>query len=276
MSGRTYGYFTLLLFEGMVKLPLQFDTCYPGEDKLRATAPTKCGVRGRTMNKIMVLRKKDDIEQIIEWGEWETYLNRGTATKPILEPLDNFPGLADLIEQDKARSKDRHITCHGIFSMTEIKPLQYNGRHFYTYPQSASCKDSALFHNIYKLLALYLKLHNCFVLCTFFSKGEELGALHEVDGILCMTGLNADSDLKPAKSIQKYKVTKVTKGQQILAYEKYDKLRQDERPSFILTWRDYVRDSLEKKGVLKKKPKQSHILNSDETTDDLIDMFNSV
>ena len=55
MTDRGYGYFELGLFDGAIKLPLKFCTSYPGEDKLRGSAPTKCGVDGRIMNKINVM-----------------------------------------------------------------------------------------------------------------------------------------------------------------------------------------------------------------------------
>jgi hypothetical protein len=277
-----YGYFELNLFEGAIKLPLKFCTSYPGEDALRANAPTKTGVNGRSTNRVFVLAKKgcdkvesvDDIEQVIKWGEWETYLNTGTTTKPELVPLSKYPGLAELLEQDKARCKERDMTVHGIYPLNKLKVKQYNGRHFHTYPHTAKSKDSEKHHNIYRILALYLKLHEAFVLCTFFSKGEELGALYEEDGVLRIAGLFADSDLKPVGTILKFGITK---GFQKLAYQKFDKLLKEEAPALVLEWRDYVNHTMECKGVTSKAPvKKAKVVNEEELDKDLTDMFSKV
>jgi hypothetical protein len=284
MTDHAYGYFELQLFDGALKLPLKFCTSYPGEDTLRSNTPTKTGVDGRPTNRIFVLAKKDcekikkvdDIEKILEWGQWETYLNVGTVTKPELVSLSKFEGVAELLEQDKAKSKERDITVNGIYPLSKIKLRQYNGRHFHTYPHTAKCKDSDKFHNIYRILALYLELHSSFVFCTFFSKGEELGALYEEDGVLRLAGLYADRDLKPVSSILKFPITK---GFQKLANEKFDKLKNENSdPEFILEWRDYVNDTLECKGVrnVTKGPPKKKIINKEQLDSDLTDMFKNL
>lgn len=281
MTDRAYDYFELNLFDGAIKLPLKFCTSYPGEDTLRANAPTKCGIDGKAMNRIFVLAKNgvdkiespDQIDKVIGWGKWQTYINKGSATKPVLEPLSKYPGLAELIEQDKLQSKDRNISINGIYPLDKLKIHQYNGRHFHTYPHTAKCKDSEKFHNIYRILALYLKLHSSFVLCTFFKKGEELGALYEEDGVLRLAGLFATKDLKPVGNILKYPITK---GFQKIAYEKFDKLRKEECPELILEWRDYINNSLECKGVTGKVPVKNKVVNAEELDADLIDMFKNI
>jgi hypothetical protein len=278
-DSRAYGYFCLNLFDGKLSIPLKLCTSYPSEDSIRSNAPTKVGVDGRPLNRIFVLPKKgcektkkiEDIEKIIDWGEWETYLNTGTVTKPELVPLSNYEGVAELLEQDKERSKERDITSNGIYKMSKIKPNKYNGRHFHSYPHTDKCKDSEKFHNIYRLLALYLKMHESFVLCTFFSKGEELGALYEDNGILKIAGLYSDNDLKPIGSILKFPITK---SLQNIVNEKFDKLVKEDDPVFVLEWRDYVNQVLEFKGVIggKNVPKKK-VINEEQLDKDLKDMF---
>ncbi len=262
MTDRGYGYFELNLFDGAIKVPLKFCTSYPGEDKLRANAPTKTGVDGRATNRVFVLSKEghkkiddiDDIERVIPWGDWETYLNTGTATNPVLEPLSKFDGLAELLEQDKLRSKERDITVHQFHQMSDLKPFKFTGRHFHTYPQTAKIKDSENWHNIYRLLACFMKKHDLFLKVTYFSKGEELGALYadSVNGqtVLRLSGLYADSDLKPVTAILSFPITR---GLQKVVYEKFEKLRTENSLDCQLEWRDYVRESLEKT-IPKKAP----------------------
>jgi len=280
-NDRAYGYYELNLFDGAIKLPLKFCTSHPSEDTLRASAPTKTGVNGKSVNRIYVLAKKgcdkiesiNDIEQVVKWDDLETYLNTGTSTNPELVPLSKYPGLSELLEQDKARSKERDITVHGIYPLNKLKPLNYNGRHFHTYPHSAKCKDSEKHHNIYRILALYLKLHEAFIHCTFFSKGEELGAIYEEDGVLRIAGLFADKDLKSVTTMLKFPITK---GFQKLAYSKFDKLHKEEEPTLILEWRDYVNDTLSTKGVNTKTPSKKKVVNEEELDKDLTDMFKNI
>ncbi len=281
MTDRAYGYYYLHLFSGAVVLPLKFCTSYPGEDSLRSNVLTRTGVDGRVTNRIFVLAKKGcdkikevkDIEKVIQWGEWETYLNIGTITKPELEPLDKFEGVAELLAQDKERSKERDISTDGIYSLSKLKIKNYNGRHFHTYPHTEKDKTNEKWHNIYRLLALYLKAKESFLLCTFFSKGEELGALYEEDGVLKVSGLFADKDLKPivTTSILKFPITK---GLQKIVNEKFDKLVNEDDPSFVLEWRDYVNETLEVKGVAKiKKIFKKKVINEEELDKDLKNMF---
>lgn len=282
-SDRAYGYFELHLFDGALIIPLKLCTSYPGEETMRSNTPTRTGVDGRPTNRIFVLSKKgcdkikkvDDIEKVLQWGEWETYLNTGTPTKPELVSLDKFEGVAELLAQDKERSKEKEIMTSGIYPMNKIKPHFYNGRQFHTYPHTDKCKDSEKFHNIYRLLALYLKDHNSFLLCTFFSKGEELGALYEDEGVLRIAGLYANIDLKPVavSGILKFPITK---GLQKLVNEKFDKLKkEDEEPNLVLEWTSYVRETLECKGVrnTKKTIPKKKIINEEQLDKDLKKMF---
>ena len=241
-------------------LGLTEDTGKGGKEKAAAKGKAATKMEIRPTNRVFVLAKKgcakikkvEDIDRVLEWGSWETFINKGTADKPILEPLSKYEGVAELLEQDKLKSKEKDVSINGIYPLNTIKIHQYNGRHFHTYPHTAKCKDSETFHNIYRILALYLKLHQAFVLCTFYSKGEELGALYEEDGVLRIAGLFADRDLKPVGSILKFGITK---GFQRVAYEMFDQLRKEERPELVLEWRDYVRDTLECKGVTSRLPR---------------------
>lgn len=141
MTDVAYGYYELKLFDGAIVLPLKFCTSYPGEDKLRANAPTKTGVDGRPTNRIYVLPKKgvkkinkvDDVDRIIEWNAWETYLNTGTVTMPVLEPICNYSGLQEILDEDKNKSKCREITVHGFHNMNLLRPYHYTGRNFHCY-----------------------------------------------------------------------------------------------------------------------------------------------
>ena len=284
MTDRAYNYSKLLLFDGVIELPLKLCTSYPGEDSMRANVLTRTGVDGRPTNRIFVLAKKGcegkikevkDIERVLQWGEWETYLNTGTATKPELVSLDQFEGVAELLAQDKERSKERDIECNGIYSLSKLKPKNYNGRHFHTYPHTEKDKTNEKWHNIYRLLALYLKSNDSFVLCTFFSKGEELGALYEEDGVLKIAGLYADKDLKPIATTTILKFP-ITKGLQKMVDEKFKKLEKDDDPELILEWRDYVCETLECKGVAKVKkslPSKKKVINEEELEKNLRDMF---
>lgn len=277
---RAYGYFQLQLFEGAVVLPLKLCTSYPGEDSMRSNVLTRTGVNGRPTNRIFVLAKEgtdgikkvSDIEKVLAWGEWETYLNVGTVTKPELEPLDKYEGVAELLAQDKERSKERDITTGGIYPMSKIKPRQYNGRHFHSYPHTEKDKTNEKWHNIYRLLALYLKMKESFLLCTFFSKGEELGALYEEDGVLKIAGLYAVKDLKPIAPMVKFPITK---GLQKLVNEKFDKTVKEDDPEFVLEWRDFVLESLEAKGVSKPKQKipKKKVVDEEQLDKDLKDLF---
>jgi hypothetical protein len=282
MTDRAYAYFTLQLFDGAIVLPLKLCTSYPGEDSMRSNILTRTGVDGRPTNRIFVLAKKGcdkirdikDIEKVLQWGEWETYLNVGTATKPELEPIDKYEGVAELLSQDKERSKERDIEAHGIYPMSKLKPKNYNGRHFHSYCHTEKDKSNEKWHNIYRLLALYLKSKESFLLCTFFSKGEELGALYEEDGILKISGLFADKDLKPIASATILKFP-ITKGLQKIVNEKFDKLVKDDDPEYVLEWRDYVNETLEAKGVakVKKTITKKKVINEEELDKDLRDMF---
>jgi len=207
------------------------------------------------------------------WNAWETYLNIGTVTKPILEPLSNFEGLEELIEQDKLRSKERDIIVHGIYPKNKLKIHQYNGRNFHCYPQTEKCKNSETAHNIYRILALYLKFHDAIVYCTFFAKGEELGALYEDNGILRMAGLYADKDLKPVSVITKFPITK---GFQKLAYETFDQIRKEETPTLVLEWRDYVQSALQEKSAGVCKQKIRKVQDPMELDKNLNDLFKKV
>jgi hypothetical protein len=286
MTDRSYGYFTLELFDGAIVLPLKFCTSYPGEDKLRANAVTKTGLKGRATNRVYVLPKEgltkvneiDDIECVIPWGSWETYIP-GDG----LEPLENYPGLKELLEQDKLRSKERNIEVLGIHDLDELSPFQYTGRHFHTYPHTAKNKDSPDHHNLYRLLSLYLEDNNAFVLCRYFSKGEELGAIYSQNNIIRVAGLHSTIDLKPVQSILKFDITK---GFKRLAYEKFDKLfvggteggteggTGTVSNKLTLEWRDYMRETLEAKGVFKKKSPISR--KTKKTTENLAALFENI
>lgn len=280
MSDRAYGYYQLELFGGQLVLPLKFSTSYPSEDSMRSKLPTRTGVDGVPTSRIFVLPKKgcskvedvEDIDRVLPWGSWETYLNTGSVANPELVSLDKFEGVAELLEQDKDRSKERNIVTSGIIPMSKLKPRNYNGRNFHTYPQSDKDKTNEKWHNIYRLLALYLKLHNSFVLCTFFAKGEELGCLHEDGGILRMAGLYADVDLKPVSPIVEFPITR---GLQRLVYEKLDKLKSEQKPVLVLEWTTFVRETLENKGVRTARcalPKK-RVVNEEQTDKDLKALF---
>lgn len=252
---------------------------------MRSNVLTRTGVNGRPTNRIFVLAKKGceskirdvkDIEKVIQWGAWETYLNTGTATKPNLEPLDKYEGVAELLEQDKERSKERDIAVNGIYPLSKIKITSYNGRHFHTYPTSEKDKTNEKWHNIYRLLALYLKANQSFVQIVFFGKGEELGALYESDGVLKIAGLHADKDLKPIAtgSILKFPITR---GLQKVVDEKFKKLEKEEDPEFVLEWREYVLETLEAKGVSKvKKCIKKKVVNEEQLDKDLREMFSGL
>jgi len=282
MTDRAYSYFQLQLFDGAIILPLKLSTSYPGEESMRSNVTTRTGVDGRPTSRIFVLPKKGcdkikdvkDIEKVLQWGEWQTYLNTGTVTKPELESLDKYEGVAELLAQDKERSKERDIEVKGIYPMSKIKPRSYNGRHFHLYPHSEKDKTNEKWHNIYRLLALYLNMKESFVSIVFFSKGEELGALYEEDGILKIAGLFADKDLKPIASSTILKFP-ITKGLQKIVNEKFDKLVQDDDPELVSEWRNYVCESLEAKGVAKVKKiiSKKKIINEHELDKDLKDMF---
>lgn len=284
MTDRAYGYFTLQLFDGAIVLPLKLCTSYPGEDSMRSNVLTKTGVDGRPTNRIFVLAKKGcegkikdvkDIDRVLQWGAWETYLNTGTATKPELVSLDEFEGVAELLAQDKERSKERDITSSGIYPLSKLKPKSYNGRNFHTYPHGEKDKTNEKWHNIYRLLGLYLKTNESFLLCTFFSKGEELGALYEEDGVLKIAGLYADKDLKPIATATILKFP-ITKGLQKVVDDKFKKLSKEDDPELVLEWRDYVCETLECKGVAKVKKlpsKKKKVINEEELDKDLRDMF---
>jgi len=278
---RAYKYYLLQLFDGAIVLPLKFCTSYPGEESMRSNTPTRTGVDGRATNRVFVLPKKgcekvknlEDIEKVLNWGEWETYFNAGTPTKPELVSLDKFEGVAELLAQDKERSKECDITTNGIFPMSKIKPKSYNGRHFHTYPQTEKDKTNEKWHNIYRLLALFLKQKESFLLTTFYAKGEELGALYEEDGVLKIAGLYADKDLKPIATATILKFP-ITKGLQKVVDAKFCKLIKDDDPDLVLEWRDFVTESLEAKGVskIKKIPKKK-VINEEELDRDLKEMF---
>lgn len=279
MTDRAYGYFKLNLFEGTIKLPLKLCTSYSSEDYMKPDAPTKAGVNGRPINRPFVQFKEGkekstdpaDIESIVPWGTWTTYLNTGSDKEPILEPLEKYEGLKELLEQDKLKSKERDITTLGIFPKSKIKIHQYNGRHFHTYPHTDKDKTNEKFHVIYKILATYLKKNKCFMLCRFFSKGEELGALYEDKGTLRIAGLHATSDLKEALPIPEFTYAKEFEE---LAHEKFDKLKQEEMPVLVLEWRDHVQKSLQEKGVSSKGLTASKSLKkSKNMEEDLMKMF---
>jgi len=285
MTDRAYGYYQLHLFEGAVILPLKLCTSYPGEDAMRSNTLTRTGVDGRPTNRIFVLAKKGndkikdvgDIERVLQWGEWETYFNAGTVTKPELVPLDKFEGVAALLAQDKERSKERDITTGGIYPLSKLKISSYNGRHFHSYPHTEKDKANEKWHNIYRLLVLYLKEKESFLLCTYFAKGEELGALYEEDGVLKIAGLYATIDLKPIATATILKFS-ITKGLQKLVNEKFDKLVNEDDPELVLEWRDYVNDTLEAKGVAKTKKvlPRKKVVNEEELDKDLKEMFSGL
>lgn len=278
-SDRAYAYFNLHLFNGSIVLPLKLCTSYPGEDSLRSNILTRTGVNGRPTNRIFVLAREGvekikepkDIEKVLNWGEWQTYLNVGTATKPELVDLSKYEGLKEILEQDKERSKERDITTSGIYSLASLKPKNYNGRNFHIYPEDAKCKNSEKWHSIYRMLAGYLKSRSSFMLITFFSKGEELGALYEDDGVLRIAGLHAANDLKPVMPMPKFQISKDT---QKLVYDKFDLLVSDEDPDLELEWRDHVISVLENKGLGKKKdPVRKKVINKERVENDLKEMF---
>jgi len=69
----------------------------------------------------------------------------------------------------------------------------------------------------------------------------------------------------------------ITKKVNSVITEKFDKLKKDEKPCFKLEWRDYVRESIECKGVCKtKNTMQKKVQNSDNTDKDLLDAFSKV
>jgi len=249
MTDRAYGYYVLDLFDGKIELPLKLCMSYPGENY---SGLTRTGVGGVPTKRIYVLPKKDitevknieDIDRILEFGHWETYLNIGTATKPILESLDKYEGVKELLEEDKMKSKERSIQVLGIYKKSGLKPINYNGRHFHTYPQTEKDKINEQWHNIYRLLALYLE--ESFILCSFFGKGEELGALYNDEGVLRISGLHASKGLKPVLPIVKFQITK---GLQRLVNEKFDKMIEDGPVPLVLEWSDYVQDVLNSKGL---------------------------
>lgn len=283
MTDRAYGYYSLHLFDGVVVLPLKLCTSYPGEDSLRSNVLTRTGVDGRPTNRIFVLakdgvdkiKKPSDIEKVLQWGEWETYLNVGTVTKPELESLDKYEGVEELLAQDKERSKERDIEVKGFYPMSKIKPRSYNGRHFHCYPHTEKDKTNEKWHNIYRLLALYLKMKEFFVSIVFYGKGEELGALYEEDGVLKIAGLYADKDLKPIAPILKFDITK---GLKKVVDEKFDKLTKEDDPSFVLEWRDYVTETLEAKGVakVKKTVPRKKVVDEEQLDKDLKDLFGAL
>lgn len=280
---RALKYFELQLFDGNLVLPLKFCMSYVSEETTKASIPLRTGIDGRPTNRIFVLAKNGcdkisdvkDIDRVLQWGEADTYLNTGSTTKPVLVSLDKFEGVAELLAQDKERSKERDISSEGIYPLSKIKPHFYNGRNFHTYPHTENDKTNEKWHNIYRLLALFLKLHDSFLLVNFFCKGQELGALYEDDGVLKVAGLHASKDLKPIASILKFSITK---GLQKLVNEKFDKLRKDDEPNLVLSWRDFVAESLEHKGVAKDRkmfPKKK-VVNEEQLDKDLKEMFSGL
>jgi hypothetical protein len=277
MSDLAYGYYSLQLFQGNVSLPLKLCLSYP---TLKTNVSTKCGIDKRPVNRVYVLAKKEcnkikttnDIEKVVEWDDLETYFNNGTSLNPDLVSLDKFPGVKELLDQNKLRTKERDIEIKGIYPLIKLVPRNYNGKHYHSYPYTQKDKEDEKSHNIYRLLAVYLKLHESFVLCTFFSRsGEEIGALYEEDGILKLAGLYADIDLKQITTIKTFPITKVL---QKLVNGKFDKLKKEDEPNFVLEWRQYMFDTLECKGVRKdKKTFTKKNVNEIQLDKDLKDLF---
>ena len=278
MTDRAYGYFELDLFNGSIKLPLKLCTSYPSDDDIRNSASTKCGVliddSPKIINRVYCVAKDNvkkiksinDITKIVEWNDVETFINTGTTTRPKLKKMND--DIKNLLIRDKERSKDRTIISDGFYNLNLLMPYHYTGRHFHTYPHTYKVKNSSKDHIIYQTLCKYLYKNKLFLKVTYFSKGEELGALSYCKKADCLrlSGLHADNDLKPNHELDfDFNTSKDLKN---LMFEKFDSLKKnDSELELILNWRDFVNESLKEQGISKEPSiKQNIKVNIDDLT----------
>lgn len=273
MSERAHGYYELELFKGSLRLPLKLCISYPSEDKLRATPNTKIGIDKRPLNRIYVLGKLgtngvhdvEDIERVVPWNSWQTYLNTGTSCKPVLEEMSE--DLQLLMEKDKIKNKSKTIHSYSIHKLNTLKPYQFTGRHFHTYPHTQKDKTSKKNHTIYQVLYEFLMQNDSYLKITYFSKGEETGALYPDNGVLRISGIHATNDINnPMMYVS------VNVGDKVISssFAKFEKLVSSTEAYFELEWRDYMRRALEENNSGVSSP-SSLSTHSDDSIADIFD-----
>jgi len=269
---RAYGYWTLNLFGGRVSIPVKFMMAIATSDEDKRI-PLKQSFNGRPVRTIKVISvddkgSDDNADKIIDVEDVERVVQSAEIEKAILKnghlvKVSEFDGLEQLIaEHHNKKWKDRTIEVLGCYALDTLEPWSYNGRQFILCPGANSKEKAPSEANVkmFKCLQDYLKrsgpeskkyLHirfssNC-------ATAQELGALYvDNKGLVRISGLVPEIDMNEVK-FPTYE-TKVDDSMTSIFGQKMDKVYDATQApaSFVLTWFNYVRKSLEEQGVREK------------------------
>jgi len=279
---RAYGYWKLQLFGGKLVVPLKMYLA--NESEYSKKIPIVQGYEGQIVKTKKVVPKEglcevlcvDDIDKIIEWTDTQDHMYENN----VLKKLSEFNGLEELIEEHKNKKKDRNMEVVAILDKEDIDPFMMNGRQFYCNVGSSSKEKVPPVDDIkiFNALLNYLEENNKYIHVRFHSSctaAEEIGALYNKDGVLCISGFYSNDDIRNTPATLK---TDVDKKLMTSLTNKLDKYYDsfDRYSLFKLEWYSFYLKALSEKGFLKKSTIKKEKNYQENNTSNLIDILDSI
>jgi len=280
---RAYGYWKLQLFEGKLSVPLKLYLA--NESEYSKKIPIVQGYNGQVVKTKKVVPKEglseilsiDDVDEIIEWTDVQDHMY---DKDKVLKRLEEFDGLVELIEEHKNKKKDRNMEVIAILDKEDIDPFMMNGRQFYCNVGSSSKEKIPPANDIkiYNTLMKFLEENNKYIHVRFHSScstAEELGALYNKDGVLCISGFYSNNDIRTVPVILKTDVD--DKLLETLSNKLGKFYNKFERSSlYKLEWYSFYLESLSEKGHLKKSIQKKEKNYQENNTSNLLDILDSI
>jgi len=132
---------------------------------------------------------------------------------------------------------------------------------------------------LYQYLVKFLKENNQFLLVKFFGNSspyQRLGALYPEDDYLRLSGMNPQKLIKEPGSVLTVAENPETSrafSNKLLQFYEHGSLEPNE---LVLDWNDYYQNSLEDRGLLKKKGLRSVKKSKEAPGSELMDMLMNI
>jgi len=267
MSNPVAKYKNLNLFDGKLIIPIKMWKC---EEPSREIA-THYGYEGKRLKQIYV-KPKDQIQQIASPDDIDKIVPISKVDKVIedagvIKSITDFPGLVELIEENKEKKNDPNITVLGIFDKSGIPYDRFSGDQYYVYTGTKGEKmTNPQNMQIFQYLKSYLENNNKYIHIKYYwncPTTQKIGVLYVKNNGILISGLLSDMEYR---SIPKFSEIKEEESIKELFSEKMNKFYQtlDQTPGqtpcqptdpklWKLEWFEEYLLNFESKGVGKKK-----------------------
>ena len=211
----------------------------------------------------------DDIKEIIPWGDVQQYIDDGSGKMvPIPE------NIKAILDEHEEKKKDKNIEIIGLYNKSELPFSRFNGRLFSVIQGAPKEKIPTK-----KNLEIYQYIINSlgndkFFLISFFTRSstaQELGALYVENNMLKISGLYPDISFRKPPDVINVDINNEISN---TFSDKINKFYFKTRPSFILSWFNYVLESIQEKNPKKILSFRNNVIEN--TNQDLLSLLNEI